>query len=102
MPAKLAQYSADALVAIGEKGKDQRTYYIGHRDVRTFEQLITGIGDIVNPEVELEFGSYKDSYNIDYSVIDVDALYNDTGFECKADFRESITKTMEWIKKQEK
>lgn len=36
--------------------------------------------------------------NIDYSMIDLEALYRDTGFECKSDFEESILKMVKWIK----
>ncbi len=44
------------------------------------------------------FGEFNDGANIDYSQRDLDALYNDTGFECKSDFHESILKTAEWLK----
>ena len=37
---------------------------------------------------------------MDYSLIDLESLRQDTGFECKADFRESIMKTVEWLKEQ--
>lgn len=54
--------------------------------------------DIVNPTVHLQFGAYKDPLNLDYSLIDLDALYHDTGFECQADFQTSIMENVEWIK----
>ena len=31
-------------------------------------------------------------------MIDLEALYRDTGFECKSDFEESILKMVKWIK----
>ena len=49
----------------------------------------------------LEFGYYPDDGYIDYSEIDLNALYQDTGFECKADFDDSIRKTAAWLKSQE-
>lgn len=88
----------NAFIAIGEKGKNLNSYYIGHRNLKTFKQIITEIRDILNPNSELNFGVYKDSSILDYHDIDLNALYNDTGFECKADFRESILKTAEWVK----
>ena len=89
---------ANAFFHIGESGKNMKSYYIGHRRLRTFRELITEIRDILAPNVELRFGEYPDNLDMDYSLVDLDALYRDTGFECKADFRESILKTAEWIR----
>jgi len=92
---------ADAFIAIGEKGRDLKSYYVGHRKLKTFKELLSEVRDILAPNVELQFGAYHDTVNMDYSLIDLDALYRDTGFECHADFRESILKTAEWLKRQE-
>lgn len=89
---------AKAFLAIGKFGHNMKSYYIGHRELRTFREWVTDIRDILAPEVSLKFGEYPDNLDMDYSQIDLDALYNDTGFECKSDFRESILKTAEWIK----
>ena len=59
---------------------------------------MTDIRDILNPQAQLLFGEDKDTINMDYSQVDLNALYNDTGFECKTDFRDSILKTAEWLK----
>ncbi len=88
----------DAFIAISEKGGNFKSYYVGHRRLKIFRDLITEIRDIVNPSVDLLFGEFNDGANIDYSQRDLDALYNDTGFECKSDFHESIQKTAEWLK----
>ena len=77
---------ARGIVAIGEKGINLRSYYIGHRTLRTFREIVTEMRDAINPDAELRFGEYEDSLNMDYSNTDLDALYNDTGFECEADF----------------
>lgn len=90
-----------AFVSIGEKGKNNGQYYIGHRQLKSFREWIIDIRDILAPEVDLKFGEYKDNQNIDYSLIDLDALYNDTGFECKADFKESILSTADWLKSKD-
>ena len=90
--------TARALEAIGQAGIDKKTYYVGNRVLKTFKEQMTAIRDIVNPNVELLFGKYPDLQQIDYSLIDLDALYNDTGFEAKADFAESIRKTADWLK----
>ena len=87
-----------AFIAIGEKGKDCKSYYVGHRKLKTFRELFSEIRDIVSPNIQLQFGAYQDTANMDYSLIDLDALYRDTGFECTADFKESILKTAQWLK----
>lgn len=91
---------SEAFYLIGEKGKTQKSYYVGHRKLRTFREIITELGEVVAPDVKLGFGEYADTANIGYDQIDLDALYNDTGFECKADFKESIKATAAWIKEQ--
>lgn len=89
---------ANAFIAIGESGHNQRRYYIGHRTLQTFKEWMIQIRDILAPEVDLKFGEYQDTQNINYSLIDLDALYRDTGFECSSDFTESIKRTAEWVK----
>lgn len=86
-----------ALIDIAEKGCNQAAYYVGHRNLKTFKELMSSIRDILSPELELKFGEYKEEQNIDYSFINLDKLYYDTGFECKADFEETIKKTAKWI-----
>ncbi len=88
----------NAFIAIGEKGKNMKEYYVGHRELMTFRRWIEKIRDCIAPDVELVFGEYKDNQQIDYSKVDLDALYSDTGFECTADFPETIKKTALWVK----
>lgn len=90
---------ANAFYAIGERGKNLKSYYVGHRRLRTFREYLTDIGRIVAPDVELRFGAYPDDNSSrNYEKIDLDALYRDTGFACEADFEESIRKTAAWLK----
>lgn len=91
-----------AFALIGEKGKHMKSYYIGHRQIGTFRELIENIAQILNPSCPLLFGAYPDvPSGVDYSKIDLNALYQDTGFECSADFRESILKTAHWLATEE-
>ena len=90
---------ADALIAIGRKGHSGKEYYIGHRELKTFREWMIEMRDVIAPEVELKFGEYIDNQKIDYSMIDLDLLYRDTGFECHADFAEKIKESAEWLKK---
>ncbi|MBP3873224.1 MAG: NAD(P)-dependent oxidoreductase [Lachnospiraceae bacterium] len=89
---------ADALIAIGEKGKDKKEYYVGHRRLKTFREWMVEIRDEIAPEVELRFGEYKDNQQIDYSKVDLDALFKDTGWECHYELIDRIRDTAQWVK----
>lgn len=86
--------------AIGKDGKNLKSYYVGHRkeQLKTFKELFLNIGEILNPNVQLNFGAFPDASTVDYSFIDTDSLYEDTGYECKADFKESVLNTAKWLK----
>ena len=90
--------AVEGLAAVGERGLNGKQYYIGSRRPPTFRQILTEVRDTLCPGAELHFGKYIDNTYTDYSKFDLDALYNDTGFECRSDFRESILKTAEWVK----
>lgn len=90
--------TVNGLIAVAEKGIDFKDYYIGHRDITTFREKIIEMRDLLCPSMELNFGSMEENTYIDYSLIDLDAIHRDTGFECRVDFRESILKTAEWVK----
>ena len=88
-----------AFYAIGESGVNMKSYYVGHRKTGTFREIIERIAEILNPTCPLLFGEYPDSPSgVDYKNIDTEALYRDTGFECRSDFKESIMKTANWLK----
>lgn len=89
-----------ALFMIGKNGKNFRRYYIGHRNLTTFKELMCKIRDVLSPDKELEFGAYPDAPTLDYGKINLDELYDDTGFECQSDFKESIIKTATWLKEE--
>ena len=93
---------AEAFRLIGERGQDGRRYYIGHRELKTFREWITSIRDAVAPQVALKFGEYNDPLNLDYSLIDLNALYEDTGFLCQADFEMEIKQHARWMLEQRK
>lgn len=91
---------AAGLVAIGDKGQVDKSYYIGNRKLRTFRSWIEALRDVLAPDMELVFGEYPDAPALNYDYIDLDALYRDTGFACQADFKESVMKTAAWLEAQ--
>ena len=92
--------TVNGIISSAEKGKSFRDYYIGHRVISTFKENITAMRNILCPNMSLDFGGMNEDTFVDYDLIDLDALYNDTGFECSADFEESIKKTAEWLKNE--
>lgn len=93
---------AAGLWKIGAEGRNFRNYYVGHRSLNTFKNWMIQIRDVLSPQTKLEFGEYPDAPTLDYSLIDLEALYQDTGFECEANFDESIRRTAAWLKENEK
>lgn len=89
---------AEAFLAIGEKGINQKTYYVGHSKISTFGEIFSKIRDIVNKDGVLNFGAFKETNCIDYSLISTDELEKDTGFKASSDFEKSILSTAEWLK----
>jgi nucleoside-diphosphate-sugar epimerase len=90
--------AVEGLVSVGGKGINGKEYYIGNRTLRPFREIVTELRDTLNPDSKLNFGAYTDMTFFDYSKYDIYALYNDTGFIAKADFKESIIKTANWLK----
>ena len=90
--------AVSALLAISQHGKPNRSYYVGHDELHTFKELVTKTRDIIAPSVRLRFGEYPEGVRIDYSKVDLTALYRDTGFKCQADLCSSIKKTADWLK----
>lgn len=86
------------LIATMEKGKHLKTYYIGHKKLRSLREIISEARDILNPNMILNFGELEDTFITNYDYTDLNALYNDTGEEANVDFKYSILKTAEWIK----
>ena len=87
-----------ALICIAEQGQNMSSYYVGHKDIATFEQLVTKIRDIINPNIELGFGEYSNTNTgTDYSKIDREKLFRETKCCYDCDFDEGIKKTALWI-----
>ncbi len=91
---------ARGLITIVEKGRGGRTYYVGHRQLQTFREIVGQIRDVLAPDMELVFGEYPDTTPIDYSLLDVGALYKDTGFEPSVSLRDGIQATARWMLQQ--
>ena len=90
--------TVNGLISIADKGINLKNYYIGHSDITTFKEKINIMKTLLCPNRQLAFGEINEDTYVYYSGFDLNALYNDTGFECKCDFKESIMRTAEWLR----
>jgi hypothetical protein len=72
---------------------------LGHNKLRVFRDILLEVRDILNPGLEIVFGEIPGKFQIDYSLVDINAVYEDTHYLCRSDFLESILKTAEHVKK---
>lgn len=91
---------ADMFYAIGCKSINMKNYYIGHNQLRVLKDILLEVRDILNPEMDITFGQISAPFLIDYSLVDINSVYEDTDYRCKSDFRECILKTAEWVMTQ--
>lgn len=89
----------NGLVLAGEKGKDDSVYYIGSNVRRPLKDIVGEVRDILAPDVEIRLGTYKEDFHVDYTSVDVNKLYRDTGYRAKWDFKEAVKATAEWVSK---
>lgn len=91
--------AAKEFVCIGEKGVNNRTYYIGSQNPKKLKEFLIELGDTVNPEVKLGIGELEfNGVTLSYDEFDINAVKNDTGFVPEISFKEGIKRTADWIK----
>lgn len=83
--------AAEAMVNAAERGKDGAVYCLGSGEKRLLKEYIQDIAEVVNPQVELQFGQKPYGENqVMFLSADVSALQQDTGFAPKYDFKQAI------------
>lgn len=94
--------AAEAFVLLGNKGKNNGTYYIGSASPKPLKDYLESIRDIVAPDAALGFGEMPfNGVSLNYNEFDINALREDTGFIPKNSFEDGIKKTRDWIKRNE-
>lgn len=89
--------TVNGLLAIYEEGITFKDYYVGHNQISTFKDKIISMRDLLCPNMDLKFGTLKDSTYVDYSEMNLNALKEDTAFECRVSFEDSIKLTAQWV-----
>lgn len=91
--------AAKTFVAIGKKGKNNKTYYIGSQEPKPLKVFLKELKDCVDPEIEIGLGELPfNGVSLTYKEFDINAVKNDTGFVPQVSFTEGIKNTVKWIK----
>jgi UDP-glucose 4-epimerase len=87
--------AAAALLAIGTRGKNGKTYCIGSGSCRTLREYVTCIRDHIDPSFSIDFGirPYYPHQPM-YLCADIKELTDDTGFMPKYSFDDGIALTI--------
>ena len=96
-----AEDCARAIISIGQRGKDGKTYCIGSGKPRKLREYVESLRDVIDPTLELRFG-VKEYYPHQAMVLcaDISELTADTGFVPRYSFEEGITKVVKYLREK--
>ncbi len=88
-----------AFVSIGEKGVNNKTYYIGSLEPRPLKEFLYDIRNVVDVNAQLGLGDFPfNGVSLQYNEFNIDEVRLDTGFIPEVTFKQGIKNTMEWLK----
>lgn len=88
-----------AFAAIGEKGKANRTYYIGTQERQKLKYFLIEMKNQIDPEMEIGLGELPfHGVSLSYEEFDRNAVKDDTGFVPQFSFAEGIRNTADWLR----
>lgn len=91
--------AARAFAAIGEKGKANRTYYIGSQECQQLKYFLIEMKNQIDPEMEIGLGEIPfHGVSLSYEEFDRNAVRDDTGFVPRFSFAEGIRNTVGWLR----
>lgn len=91
--------AAKIFVAVGEKGKANKTYYIGSQEPRPLKEFLLIMRDCVDPDIHIGLGEIPfNGVSLTYREFNINAVKEDTGFIPAVSFREGIKNTITWLK----
>lgn len=87
---------ARALVAIGEKGLKQCSYYVGFGEPRPLKEYVLDIRNLICPNLESGLGKKEfQGMDIDFESLNINKLYEHTNFKPLVSFREGIKRIID-------
>lgn len=91
--------AAKEFAEIGEKGKANKTYYIGSQEPKPLKVFLKELRDSVAPGIEIGLGELPfNGISLTYREFDINAVKEDTGFVPVVSFTEGIKNTAAWIR----
>lgn len=91
---------AGALIALGEKGRPGRSYYVGYGEPRPLREFVEVVRGLAAPALETGLGRKEfHGLSLEFGKINIDKLRQDTSFIPKVSFSDGIRQTMDWIEK---
>ena len=91
--------AAKAFASIGNKGKSNKSYYIGSLEPQPLKFFLMEMRDCVDSNIEIGLGELPFSgVSLTYNEFDIEAVKNDTGFVPETSFSEGINMTLKWLK----
>lgn len=94
--------AAEIFYLLGEKGKPEKTYYIGSTCPKKLREFIEELHNAIDANADIGLGELPfNGVSLDYSLFDVYSVKKDTGYVPLISFSEGVKRTAEWIKEKE-
>lgn len=91
--------AAKSFVAVGEKGKKNKTYYIGSQNPRPLKEFLIDMKNCVDSNIQIGLGDLPfNGISLTYKEFDINAIKNDTGFAPEISFKDGIQQTITWLR----
>ena len=92
---------AEMFVEIGKKSINLKNYYLGHNSLRKLKDILIDVKNIINPSFNIEFGTIPGDLFVDYKLVDINSVYEDTNYSNNNfNFKDNIILTSEWLKQK--
>lgn len=90
--------AARIFAALGDKGRNNRTYYVG-TSPKPLKEYLAELRDAIAPDSELGLGELPfEGVSLSYTEFDKNAVCEDTGIKPEVSFSDGVRKTAQWIK----
>lgn len=88
----------------GEKGEDNRTYYVGSAQPRPLREFILEMAECagVSPGAAFGAGGEYVGVSLDYDEFDIRSTEEGLGYRAGTGFREGVRKTIKWLRAVER
>ena len=88
-----------AMVAVGQRGLNNRTYYIGSLNPKPLREFLIEMRDSIDPTIEIGLGEIAfNGSSLTYKEFEIENVKNDTGVVPEVSFSEGIKRTIDWLR----